>query len=128
MSANRPELTQAEWTIMRVIWQHREVIVRDVYQALAEHKGWAQTTVRTMMERLAKKGYLKQKKIGPVYLYQPAVAKKQVVRQAMRNLLARATGEGLLDLVACAVEEGAISDQELEQLEQLIQKQKEKKS
>ena len=62
MAKKNPDLTPAEWAIMSVVWESKEVIVRDVVEALRESHGWAQTTVRTMMERLVRKGHLAQRK------------------------------------------------------------------
>ena len=125
MPQKRSELTPAEWSIMRVVWDKQEVIVRDVFDALNEKEGWAQTTVRTMMERLVKKGMLKHKKIGPVYLYKPNVSHEQALTQSFREMVSRVTEGNLASLVAHAVESGQISDKELTELEELIRKRKE---
>lgn len=127
MPQQKTELTPAEWAIMRVVWDKQEVIVRDVFEALSEKEGWAQTTVRTMMERLVKKGWMKHKKIGPVYLYKPAVPQQQAVTQSLREMVSRVTDGNLASLVAQAVESGEISAQELAELEQLIKQKKEGK-
>ena len=128
MPARPPELTPAEWEIMRVVWERGEAVVREVYEALAPSQGWAQTTVRTMMERLAHKGWLQQKKVGPVYLYKPAVGRGCAVRRTIRDLAERAVGGDLADLVAYAVGEGDVSDEELARLEELIRERREKQS
>lgn len=124
MGPKKPDLTPAEWAIMRVVWERKEVVVRDVYEALKERENWAQTTVRTMMERLARKGYLRQKRVGPVYLYTAVVGRKPTVRRMVRDLLERLTPEGAMDLVAYAVEDADLSDSELAALEGLIRARK----
>ncbi len=125
MSPKLPELTPAEWAIMGVLWARGEAVVREVWEELAPRHGWAQTTVRTMMERLAQKGWLRQKKIGPVFLYRPAVARASAVRRSVRELADRVAGGDLIDLVAYALGTGEVGAAELERLEQLIRERKE---
>ncbi|MCE5229859.1 BlaI/MecI/CopY family transcriptional regulator [bacterium] len=125
MPPKRSELTPAEWSIMRVVWEKKEVVVRDVFEALSAKEGWAQPTVRTMMERLVKKGLLRHKKIGPVYLYKPGVSHDRALMHSFRAMAARVTEGNLASLFNHAVESGEISDKELAELEDLIRKRKE---
>ncbi len=127
MANKRPELTPTEWSIMRVLWDRGEAIARDVWEALEPTHGWAQTTVRTMLDRLAQKGWVKPKRIGPVFLYRPAVARDKAVRRSIRDLADRVAGGDWVDLVAYAVCEGDASGEELTRLEELIRRQKERK-
>ncbi|MEN6626835.1 MAG: BlaI/MecI/CopY family transcriptional regulator [Candidatus Sumerlaeia bacterium] len=127
MTKKQPDLTPMEWAIMRVLWERGEAIARDVWAALEPTHGWAQTTVRTMLDRLAQKGWLKQKRIGPVFLYKPAVARDKAIHRTIRDLADRVSGGDLVDLVAYAVREADVSDDELARLEQLIRERKEKK-
>ena len=121
MTPKQSELTPAEWNIMKVVWEKKEVVAREVYEELHDSEKWATTTVRTMMERLVKKGYLKQKKIGPVYLYKPAVKQEKVMSRTLRNMVSRMTDGNFADLVAYAVKSGEISEKELKEIESLIQ-------
>lgn len=116
-----PELSAAEWAVMQVVWERREAVARDVFEALQASEGWAVTTVRTMMERLAKKGYLKQKRVGPVWLYTPAVERRRAIGASFKELLQRLTPSGAQDLIAYAVEDAELTNEQLDALEKLIQ-------
>jgi BlaI family penicillinase repressor len=64
----RPEkrsvkLTEAEWAIMRVVWQHRPCAAGTVQEALAATKSWAYSTVKTTMDRMVRKGLLRTRQI-----------------------------------------------------------------
>jgi predicted transcriptional regulator len=80
-----------------------------------------------MMERLARKGWLKQKKVGPVYLYRPAVGRRRALRETIGELADRLLGGDVAELVAYAVEDEILSDRELAALERLIRERKEKR-
>ncbi|HUT24096.1 MAG TPA: BlaI/MecI/CopY family transcriptional regulator [Sumerlaeia bacterium] len=66
--SKRPELSQAEWTVMKRVWELGKTNVREVYEDLRDSQGWAYNTVRTMMERLRDKGCLTVKKVGNTHL------------------------------------------------------------
>ena len=44
---------------MKVVWQRKDVSVREVYETLRERRSVAYTTVMTMMNTLEGKGYVK---------------------------------------------------------------------
>ena len=71
MSNELPELSRAEWIVMKKIWELKKTNVREVHEELKDSQKWAYNTVRTMMERLRDKGYLSAKKVGAMYFYQP---------------------------------------------------------
>ncbi|MHC4180768.1 MAG: BlaI/MecI/CopY family transcriptional regulator, partial [Planctomycetota bacterium] len=43
------QLTEAEWAIMRVVWEHEPCAAGTVQEALEKAKGWAYSTVKTTM-------------------------------------------------------------------------------
>jgi DNA-binding MarR family transcriptional regulator len=49
-------LTDVEWTIMDVVWQHEPCAAGTVQEALVESRGWAYSTVKTTMDRMVDKG------------------------------------------------------------------------
>ena len=53
------ELTEAEWIIMKVVWENEPCAAGTVQEALANSKAWAYSTVKTTIDRMANKGFLK---------------------------------------------------------------------
>lgn len=72
-------LGELEAAIMRVIWQHGEQRVRDVWLRLQAERPLAYTTVLTVMSRLAEKGLLLVRKDGPAYHYRAAMPPQEFV-------------------------------------------------
>ena len=58
------ELFESEWTILQKVWQLEPCAAPTVQEALLNEKAWAYTTVKTMMDRMVKKGLLKPKKFA----------------------------------------------------------------
>ena len=51
-----PSISNAEWEVMKVLWNRGGLAARDVYAALPEGHGWAIKTVKTLLSRLVAKG------------------------------------------------------------------------
>ncbi|MHC4463799.1 MAG: BlaI/MecI/CopY family transcriptional regulator, partial [Planctomycetota bacterium] len=56
------ELTEAEWTIIKVVWENEHCSAGTVQEALANSKDWAYSTIKTTMDRMVNKGFLKIQK------------------------------------------------------------------
>ena len=67
MTKKNIELFDSEWTIIRIVWQRQPCAAPTVQEALQKEKAWAYTTVKTMMDRMVKKGLLKTQKIRNLY-------------------------------------------------------------
>src|ERR1700679_2285748 len=89
MRSAKPTLTQQELEIMKVIWRLKTATVRQVYEALLEHRRIAYTTVMTMMNILEQKGYLKKDQGERAFVYQPTRPQQQVIRSMVREFLDR---------------------------------------
>lgn len=75
--ASQPPLTAAEWKVMRIVWKRKECAARDVYEEAGREYGWAPSTAKTLLRRLAEKGCLTTRAVGNSFLYRPS---KTVVR------------------------------------------------
>jgi BlaI family penicillinase repressor len=84
------KLSDSEWTVMNVVWDRPPVTVRDVHEVVQRETGWAYTTVKTTLERLASKGILRSRKRGNVGLYEPLVSRSQARKSAVRSLVEKA--------------------------------------
>ena len=53
-----PQISDAEWEVMKAVWDAQPVPASDVVDRLAAERGWAPRTVKTMLNRLVAKGAL----------------------------------------------------------------------
>lgn len=83
-------LGQLETAVMEVVWESPGAVqVADVHQGLPAETRGAYNTVKTTMERLAKKGILVRAREGKAYLYSPAVTREALERRIVTNALDR---------------------------------------
>ncbi len=71
------ELFESEWAILQVVWEREPCAAPTVQEVLQESKGWAYTTVKTMMDRMVRKGLLTTERIRNLYLYRSAVTRRK---------------------------------------------------
>jgi len=121
MSKAKIELFDSEWTILQVVWEREPCAAPTVQEALKKDKGWAYTTVKTLMDRMVKKGLLKTEKIRNLYLYQSAITRAQAQRREILRTVKRAFDGALTPMMQFLIENEKLSDEDYRQLEQLLQ-------
>src|SRR5689334_13611506 len=87
-----PSISEAEWEVMTVLWLRSPETAAEVIEALAERKRWNPRTIKTLLNRLVKKGALGFSTEGKRYLYRPKVTRAQCVRAEGRSFLNRVFG------------------------------------
>lgn len=76
-----------EADIMDVVWRRSPATVGDVWQVLRKDRDLAYTTVKTVMGRLAEKGYLKKRAHGRAYAYAPTMDREKFLRSVSEEIL-----------------------------------------
>jgi BlaI family penicillinase repressor len=127
-----PSISDAEWKVMEVLWAAAAaaatpaaapLTANDVVDALAD-TGWSPATIKTMLNRLARKRAVKHKADGKRYLYTAAVARDACVRSEGRSFLDRVFGGATGALLAHFVEDARLSREEVEQLRRMLDQKK----
>jgi BlaI family penicillinase repressor len=114
------ELTEAEWAVMKVVWQRQPCSAGDVQEALADDRGWAYSTVKTTMDRLVKKGILSLTRVRNVQLFQARLSRTDAARGEFRRLLDRAFDGAVAPMVNHLVAHENLSADDLAALRRLI--------
>ncbi len=122
-----PVLTEAVWVIMRVVWENESCAAGTVQEALANSKDWAYSTVKTTMDRMANKGFLKIQKIRNLQLFSSVISEVDAKRGEFRKMLKRAFDGALTPMMQFLIEHEGLSKAESTQLRKLVNKAKNKK-
>ena len=118
-----PTISNAEWEVIKTLWDRGPMAARDVFAALPPDHGWAYKTVKTLLSRLVAKGAIGYEQIGNSYLYRPLFSREQCTSQALKGFIDRVLDGSLLPVVAHFIEERDLSEQEVARLRQLLAKQ-----
>jgi BlaI family penicillinase repressor len=114
------ELTQAEWQIIKAVWEHEPCAAPTIQEKLFKQTEWTYSTVRTLMDRMVAKGLLQAQKIRNLTLYRSAVTRAQAQRGELLYALKHAFNGALTPMVQCLLETRDVSREELDKLKELI--------
>ena len=117
---NLESLTEAEWRVMKIVWQLEKCTARQVYTIAGEEYGWAPTTVKTFLSLLVDKGYLSTKRAGNRYIYRPRRTVLQSLYQAADSLLEKTLAGSEAPLVAYLVKKSRLSKDDIEALRAVL--------
>jgi len=127
MAKTSVELFDSEWTILQVVWEHEPCAAPTVQEELQKEKGWAYTTVKTLMDRMVKKDLLQTERIRNLYLYRSVITRAQAQRGEIMKTVKRAFDGALTPMMQFLIENERLSDEEYHRLESLIRNRKREK-
>ena len=117
------ELTEAEWEIMKVVWEKEPCAAGTVQESLAGSRDWAYSTVKTTMDRMAEKGFLQIQRIRNLQLFKSCVSEVDAKRGEFRKMLKRAFDGALTPMMQFLIEHEGLSKDEAAQLRKLVKRQ-----
>jgi len=118
------ELTQAEWEIMKVVWEKQPCAAGTVQETLAKSRDRAYSTVKTTMDRMVEKGFLEIEKIRNLQLFRSCISEVDAKRGEFRKMLKRAFDGALTPMMQFLIEHEGLSKEQASQLRRLVNKQK----
>lgn len=113
-------ISDAEALVMEVLWRDHPLGADEVLAALSAQTGWAEPTVKTLLNRLLNKGAIQARKEGRRYLYTPVLPRVDWVGQQSAGMLERLFGGRVAPLVAHFSEQGRLSPADIAELKKLI--------
>ena len=121
-----PDLSRAEFDIMRVLWRAGRLSVREVHDQVRETYDWAYSTTKTMMDRMVKKGLLSRESFHGIYLYQPMISRPAGLAKMVRFFADRVLEMDTGSVVSLFARSKALSPEEIKELSRLLKEEKKK--
>jgi len=120
------QISEAESVVMDVLWQAQAggrapLAAEDVVAALAQQQDWQEATIKTLLNRLLKKGAIRASKDGRRYLYAPVLARRDWVLDESQGLLERLFDGRVAPLVAHFSEHRKLSRKDIAELRKLLE-------
>jgi BlaI family transcriptional regulator, penicillinase repressor len=116
----RPPLTDLENEVMQAIWDGGKCSVEAVHRIVSRKRNLKETTTRTLMRRLEKKGYLQHESDGRAYIYQAAEPARNLAARAVRQIIDRFCQGSVEELVSGMVEAKVLNRSDIDQLEKFV--------
>ena len=114
------QVSDAESIVMEVLWGRSTLGSDEVVAALSARSDWAEPTIKTLLNRLLKKGAIRAERDGRRYLYSPVLTREAWVASQSEGVLDRLFGGRVAPLVAHFSERGKLSQDDIDELKRLI--------
>lgn len=115
-----PQISDAEWVVMRAVWEKAPLTTNQVVEALDGVTDWKPKTIHTLLSRLVRKGALAFEKKGREYLFRPRVSAEECEHAATRSFLDRFFGGDLAPFLARFVEKEKLRPEAIERLKRIL--------
>ncbi len=122
------KITDAEWKVMHVVWNHQRISANDVIAEVVPETGWSPNTVRTLLIRLVDKGILhvaKERGKEKEYInsvYTPLFTREECEAAHGRSFLERVFAGDTSRLLAHFVKDGDLTPEQIKELKKQLDK------
>ncbi len=114
-------ISEAESVVMDVLWNQHPLSAEEIVAALAQQQDWQEPTIKTLLNRLLKKGAVSAEPSGRRYLYAPLLQREDWLHRQSAGLLDRLFDGRVAPLVAHFGRHRKLSKKDIAELKQLIQ-------
>jgi BlaI family penicillinase repressor len=118
------DLSKAEWKVMKIVWELRKAMAREIYTIAGEQFSWTPATVKTLLKRLVDKGYVSTTRVGNGFVYRPSRSALSALQSAADTLMTNVVEGVTGPLLAHMVERVSLSEDDIDVLEKLIEAKK----
>lgn len=115
-----PAISEAESRVMEILWQYAPQGSEDLASALHGDTGWHENTVRTLLNRLVRKGAVRAEREGRRYLYSPVLTRERWQAHESRSLLDRVFGGRIAPLLVHFSRNEKLSAKDVAELRKLV--------
>lgn len=117
-------ISQAEWEVLNVLWEHPNATARDVHTVLAATKDWNQKTVATFLTRLVDKGVAAVRTDGRIFRYRARASREKSVTRESASFLQRVFRGAAGPMLAHFCEQTDLTPDEIARLEEILRRKK----
>jgi predicted transcriptional regulator len=82
------QITELQLAILRLLWERGEATVAELWEALHAERGLAQTTLATLLTRLARRGVVAHHTRARQFVYRALVTEEEVQHSMVSELTA----------------------------------------
>jgi len=119
--------TESELEILGILWNEQSATVRRVHEELSKNKESGYTTTLKLMQIMFEKGLVTRDDSSKTHIYQPAVTREKTQKQFLNKMINTLFAGSSANLVLQALGGHNASEDELQQIQQLINQLKKEK-
>ena len=117
----RHEITELQLAILSLLWERGEATVAELWDALHEERGLAQTTVATLVARLQRRGIVARRTRDRQYVYRATITEADVQQSMVSELTERLFAGDAAALVSHLIAASDMSPGDLARVKRMIE-------
>lgn len=114
------KISSAEWEVMRVLWTKGETTSTEITKILSTKQDWSASTVKTLLGRLADKGYLTSRREGRTYLYQAVLNEEEANLTAVQEVLSKICLTKHHHLLGKLIQQTPMTKEQIKDLQEIL--------
>ena len=118
--ANFPEITDAEWELMRILWAKPGLTSREIINTAMSFLDWKEGTIKSLLNRLTQKGLVMQDTKTRPYTYLPLQGQMQANKKMFLKQLNRVCTKKRHQILETLIEETELSQSNCQALIDLL--------
>lgn len=113
-------ISSAEWEVMRVLWAKGQATSSEIIEILAKKLDWSASTVKTLIGRLADKGYLTSQRQGRGFIYQAILGEDEAIFQDLEAVFDKICLTKHSDLLGQFIAKTPMTQADVDKLQALL--------
>ena len=115
-----PQISEAEFEVMKIVWKYAPVNTNEITEHLTRTTSWSPKTIQTLIKRLVNKGALSYEKQSRVFVYTPLVDMNEYIGQESSSFLKRFYDGNISKMLSSYIESDKLSENEIDTLRSLL--------
>ena len=115
-----PLLTEKEMMVLKMLWEHGPLFVREMLTYYPEPKPHF-NTVSTLVRILEEKGRVAHETFGPTYRYYAVTKQEEMRERSLKQVITNYFNDSYKSAVSALVEEEKISVDELKEIIRMVE-------
>ena len=112
------KLFEGELKLMELLWEHEGLTAKELTVLAADKIGWNKNTTYTVIKKLVAKNIIKREEPG--FVCSSLIGREDVGREEAKTVLHSFFGGSVKAMFSSFMAEGALSDEEAEELRRMI--------
>ncbi len=107
---------------MNAVWNTDVSSVETVHRTVSRNRSLKEVTIRTILRRLEKKGYVRHRVEGRTFIYEAIEPARTLAGRAVRQIIDRLCQGSVEELVSGMVDAKVMSSKELDRLAEFVRR------
>lgn len=114
-------ITESEWEVMKVLWSKDKLLLKEIVESM-ESMGWSYSTIRTLVNRLLKKGVIDADKTESNFKYCAIAMEEDCKSEKVKSMMSKVFDGSLSMMVSTLVNKSNLTKEEYDELMRITEK------